>query len=55
LAFGHLVFGAPKDGELVDLLKSMDAERTIMGKAKPFPKESLINEIGQELLGKGLE
>ncbi|KAM0147426.1 hypothetical protein ACHAPG_010588 [Botrytis cinerea] len=55
LAFGHLVFGAPKDGELVDLLKSMDAERTIMGKAKPFPKESLIKEIGQELLGKGLE
>ncbi|KAF7957500.1 hypothetical protein EAE96_003077 [Botrytis aclada] len=55
LAFGHLVFGSPKDGELVDLLKSMDAQRTILDKAKAFPKESLIKEIGQELLGKGLE
>lgn len=55
LAFGHLVFGSPKGGELVDLLKSMDAQKTIMDKAKAFPKETLIKEIGQELLGKGLE
>ncbi|KAF7875109.1 hypothetical protein EAF04_002281 [Stromatinia cepivora] len=55
LAFGHLVFGSLKDGELVDLLKSMDAQKTVMDKAKAFPKEALIKEIGQELLGKGLE
>ncbi|CAD6439525.1 123e1eb5-9b6d-4d6f-bd95-90e901397d17 [Sclerotinia trifoliorum] len=55
LAFGHLVFGSPKAGELVDLLKSMDAQKTIMDKAKAFPKETLIKEIGQELLAKGLE
>ncbi|ESZ99386.1 hypothetical protein SBOR_0256 [Sclerotinia borealis F-4128] len=54
LAFGHLVFGSPKGGELVDLLKSMDAQGTILGKAKAFPKEALIKEIGEELLGKGL-
>ncbi|TGO48303.1 hypothetical protein BOTNAR_0482g00070 [Botryotinia narcissicola] len=55
LAFGHLVFGTTKDGELVDLLKSMDAQTTILGKTKAFPKKGLIKEIGQELLGKGLE
>jgi len=54
LAFGHLVYRIPKDGELVDLLKSMDAQGTVLGKGKLFPKESLISEIGKELLGKGL-
>jgi thiol-disulfide isomerase/thioredoxin len=53
LAFGYLVFCAPKDGELVDLLKSMDAQGTILGKSKLFPKEPLIEEIGNELLGNG--
>ncbi|KAI9646898.1 hypothetical protein NHQ30_004898 [Ciborinia camelliae] len=55
LAFGHLVFGSPKGGELVDLLKTMDAQKTVLGKGKAFPKEALIKEIGHELLGKGLE
>lgn len=55
LAFGHLVFGSQKDGELVDLLKSMDAKGTVLGKGKVFPKEALVKEIGNELLGKGLE
>ena len=55
LAFGYLVYCAPKDGELVDLLKSMDAQSTILGKSKLFPMEPLINEIGKELLGKGLD
>ena len=55
LAFGYLIYCAPKDGELVDLLKSMDAQSTILGKLKLFPKEPLINEIVNELLGKGLE
>lgn len=55
LAFGYLVYCAPKDGELVDLLKSMDAESSVLGKQKAFPKEPLVNEIGKVLLGKGLE
>jgi hypothetical protein len=54
LAFGDLVYCAPKDGELVDLLKSMDAQGTVLGKGKLFSKEPLIVEIGKELLGKGL-
>jgi desumoylating isopeptidase 1 len=54
LAFGHLAYCAPKDGELVDLLKSMDAQGTVLGKGKLFPREPLIAEIGKELLGKGL-
>ncbi len=54
LAFGHLVYCAPKGGELVDLLKSMDAQGTVLGKGRLFPKEPLITEIGKELLVKGL-
>jgi thiol-disulfide isomerase/thioredoxin len=54
LAFGQVVFCAPKEGELVDLLKSMDAQGTVIGKGKKFPKEALVGEIGKELLGKGL-
>lgn len=55
LAFGYLVYHAPKSGELVDLLKSMDAQSTLLRKKKLFPNESLLKEIGEELLGKGLE
>jgi desumoylating isopeptidase 1 len=55
LAFGYLVFCTPRDGELVDLLKSMDARGIILGKSKLFPKEPLIEEIGNELLGNGVE
>ncbi|KAL2075638.1 hypothetical protein VTL71DRAFT_581 [Oculimacula yallundae] len=54
LAFGYLVYCVPKDGELVDLLKSMDAEGTILGKQKLFPNEALIKDIGGVLLAKGL-
>ncbi|KAG0648791.1 Desumoylating isopeptidase 1 [Hyphodiscus hymeniophilus] len=54
LAFGYLVYCAPKDGELCDLLKSMDAQSTVLEKAKQFPKEPLVNEISTELLGNGL-
>ncbi|TAQ89615.1 hypothetical protein B7494_g2073 [Chlorociboria aeruginascens] len=53
LAFGYLVYCAPEDGELVDLLKSMDAQGTVSGKGKLFPNEGLIQEIGVELLGRG--
>lgn len=51
LAFGQLVYCAPKDGELVDLLMSMDAQGTVLSKKEAFPKEALISEVGKELLG----
>jgi hypothetical protein len=55
LAFGYLVYCAPKNGELVDLLKSMDARGTVLAKRKLFPGETLVKDIGDVLLGKGLE
>jgi len=55
LAFGYLIYRSPKNGELVDLLKSMDAQGTVLGKTKLFPDEQLIQDIGEELLGKGFE
>lgn len=55
LALGHLVYCAPVDSELVDLLRTMDAKDTILAKDKDFPKEDLVKEVGGELLGKGLK
>jgi desumoylating isopeptidase 1 len=55
LAFGYLIYCTSKNGELVDLLKSMDAQGTILSKTKTFPDEQLIQDIGEELLGKGLK
>jgi hypothetical protein len=55
LAFGYLVYCAPKNGDLVDLLKSMDARGTVLAKRKLFPGETLVKDIGDVLLGKGLE
>lgn len=54
LALGYLVYCSPPNGELIDLLKIMDAQGTVVGKQKLFANEPLINEIGYELLGKGL-
>ncbi|KHJ35209.1 putative pul domain-containing protein [Erysiphe necator] len=54
LALANLVFRAPKDGELVDLLKSMASNEIILSKQNHFPKEPLIDEIGNVLLGKGI-
>lgn len=54
LALGYLVYCCPPNGELVDLLKIMDAQGTVLGKGKLFSNEPLIDEIGYELLGKGL-
>ncbi|KAH8664070.1 PUL domain-containing protein [Xylariales sp. PMI_506] len=54
LGLGHLVYCAPLDSELVDLLRTMDAQGTILAKSKQFPKD-LVNEIGTELLGNGLK
>lgn len=54
LALGHLVYCAPLDGDLADLLRALDASGTILGKKAKFPKESLIDEVGRELLSTGL-
>lgn len=54
LAFGYLIYCAPKDGELIDLLKTMDAQGTILSKKKLFPNEALIEDIGKEMLGAAL-
>ncbi|KFY72070.1 hypothetical protein V499_07765 [Pseudogymnoascus sp. VKM F-103] len=51
LALGQLIYCAKKDGEVVDLLKSLDAQDTILSKKGSFPNEALITEIGKELLG----
>ncbi|KAK3325488.1 PUL domain-containing protein [Apodospora peruviana] len=53
-ALGYLAYRLPLDGQLADLLRTMDAEDTVKGKQKHFPDMRLINEVGQELLGKGL-
>ncbi|KAK6217867.1 hypothetical protein LQW54_003155 [Pestalotiopsis sp. IQ-011] len=55
LALGYLVYRAPVNSELVDLLRTMDAKDTILAKDKDFPKEELVKEVGGELLGKGLK
>ncbi|KAL7823891.1 DUF862 domain-containing protein [Trichoderma gracile] len=54
-ALGHLVYYTPLDGELADLLRALDAEGTVLAKKKAFPKETLVAEVGGELLGKGLK
>lgn len=54
LALGHLVYGTDLTGELADLLRALAAEDTILSKKKTFPQEPLIQEVGSELLGKGL-
>jgi thiol-disulfide isomerase/thioredoxin len=50
LALGYLVYCMSHDSELAGLLKSMDAQSTILGKLKKFPKEPLISEVGKDLL-----
>ncbi|CAJ2507830.1 Uu.00g090160.m01.CDS01 [Anthostomella pinea] len=54
LALGFLAYCMPMEGDLVDLLRTMGAQGTILAKKKQFPNEPLINEVGNELLGKGL-
>lgn len=54
LALGLLAYLAPLDGELVDLLRTMDATDTVLGKKSKFKDVALIDEVGGELLGKGL-
>lgn len=54
LALGYLTYLAPLDGELVDLLKVMAADDTVKGKKGTFKDLALVQEVGGELLGKGL-
>jgi hypothetical protein len=51
LALGQLTFCAPLDSELLDLLKAMDAQGTVLAKKEFFPDEPLIGEVGKVLLG----
>ncbi|ROV96854.1 hypothetical protein VPNG_09229 [Cytospora leucostoma] len=55
LALGYLTYLAQLDGELVDLMRIMDAESTVLGKRGIFKDITLIDEVGKELLGKGLK
>jgi thiol-disulfide isomerase/thioredoxin len=55
LALGYLAYRLPAEGELADLLRTMDAEDVVLAKGKAFPKLRLVNEVGAELLGKGLK
>ncbi|KAF2972602.1 hypothetical protein GQX73_g1034 [Xylaria multiplex] len=54
LALGLLAYCMPVEGELIDLLRTMDAQGTIVAKKSLFPNEPLLAEVGTELLGKGL-
>lgn len=54
LAFGYLVYCTPENGELMDLLRAMDAQGTVLAKRKLFPDEALVEEVAEELLGTGL-
>lgn len=54
LALGYLAYLAPLDGELVDLLRTMEADKTVMAKKAMFKDLPLVEEVGSVLLGKGL-
>lgn len=54
LALGFLVYMLPLDGELADLLRAMEAKDLVLGKRTNFKDLKLIEEVGAELLGKGL-
>ncbi|KAI0376656.1 P-loop containing nucleoside triphosphate hydrolase protein [Hypomontagnella monticulosa] len=43
-ALGFLVYCMPMEGELVNLLRSMDAQGTVLAKKKQFPNELLVAE-----------
>lgn len=55
LALGYLTYLAPMDGELVDLLRTMEAEESLKAKKAKFKDIALLDEVGGELLGKGLK
>ena len=54
-ALGYLVYRAPLDGQLVDLLRTLDAGTVVLEKQSKFPELKLVKEVGDVLLGKGLQ
>lgn len=54
LALGYLTYLAPMEGELVDLLRTMEAAETVRAKKSAFKDLGLVDEVGDVLLGKGL-
>jgi hypothetical protein len=52
-ALGHLVYMCPLEGDLADLLRTMDAAQTVLGKKEMFPQINVVEEVGR-LLGEGL-
>jgi desumoylating isopeptidase 1 len=55
LALGYLAYRASLDSQLVDLLRTMEAGQLVMDKQSRFPKLKLVKEVGDVLLGKGLQ
>ncbi|KAI9678616.1 MAG: hypothetical protein M1817_005673 [Caeruleum heppii] len=57
MAMGLVVYCAAEAGEVWDLLKALNAAKTVQSKSKSkvFVQEGLIEEIGGELLGKGVK
>ncbi|KIV93522.1 hypothetical protein PV10_04732 [Exophiala mesophila] len=55
LALGVLLYGAPADDMLWDLCRAMEVRECLaqMAKNPLFKGESLLKEVGEELLGKG--
>jgi hypothetical protein len=54
LALGFLVYRAPKDGELLDLCRAMEASETVQSKLTLSGDDAIVKEIAEELLVKGL-
>lgn len=54
LALGYLAYRLPLDGDLAELLRTMDAGALVLEKEKGFEGLKLVKEIGDELLGKGM-
>ncbi|KAL2135200.1 hypothetical protein VTI74DRAFT_9406 [Chaetomium olivicolor] len=61
MALGWLAYCAPGDGELVDLLRTMEAGEVVMSKVMGngegqgvFQGLGVVREVGEVLLGKGL-
>lgn len=57
MALGFLVYRMPLDGELAELLRMMEAGGLVLarGEVNGFGGMKLVEEVGRELLGKGLK
>ncbi|KAI0157890.1 P-loop containing nucleoside triphosphate hydrolase protein [Hypoxylon sp. FL1284] len=51
LALGFLAYCMPSRGDLIDLLRSVDAQGTVLSKTKQFPDEDLIDEMTIHVYG----